>query len=114
MIPGYNLQQAQIDDMHMSKVIEMKSNSLPKPPHFVWASDPILGVFGTAGTAFILSMDSSSSLMSKMVQLLLTLLWCQHNLFRLSQKVYIAVPLVGILASNVPYCGLSIDFSGLT
>ena len=45
MIPGYNLQQAQIYDMHNSNAIEMISNSLPKPPHFVWASDPIFRGF---------------------------------------------------------------------
>ena len=45
MIPGNNLQQAQKDDPQVSKIMEMKSLGLPKPPYFVWANDPILRVF---------------------------------------------------------------------
>ena len=41
MIPGNNLQQAQKDDPQISKIMEMKSLGLPKPPYFVWAKDPI-------------------------------------------------------------------------
>ncbi len=40
--PGYNLQQAQEEDPDLSRIIELKANDLPKPPHFVWARNPTL------------------------------------------------------------------------
>ena len=43
--PGTNLQQAQLEDIRLSKIIELKSNDLPKPPFFVWAKDPLLQAF---------------------------------------------------------------------
>lgn len=45
MVPGYNLQRAQANDSHIQKIIEVKSLSFPKPPYFVWASDPVFRVF---------------------------------------------------------------------
>ena len=43
--PGANLQQAQLEDNRLRKIIELKSNNLPKPPFFVWAKDPVLRAF---------------------------------------------------------------------
>jgi len=43
--PGASLQQSQLADARLSKIIELKSNKFPKPPFFVWAKDPILRVF---------------------------------------------------------------------
>ncbi|MEL7426754.1 MAG: RNase H-like domain-containing protein [Bacteroidota bacterium] len=43
--PGYNLQQAQMEDPHLSKIIEMKLADLPKPPQFVWGKDPVFHAF---------------------------------------------------------------------
>ena len=45
MTPGYNLQQAQLDDPTVSKIIEMKLSGQPKPPYFVWSKDPALRVY---------------------------------------------------------------------
>ena len=45
MSPGYNLHKAQLDDSTISKIIEIISAGLPKPPYFVWAQDPSLRVF---------------------------------------------------------------------
>ena len=42
MARGYSLQRAQLDDPALDKIIEMKLSSLPKPPYFVWSSDPVL------------------------------------------------------------------------
>ena len=55
MIPGLNLQQAQIDDPHISKIIELKSMDLPKPPLFVWAKDPIFRSFWHAWDSLYLT-----------------------------------------------------------
>ena len=43
--PGASLQQSQLADAQLSKIIELKSNKFPKPPFFVWAKDPIHRVF---------------------------------------------------------------------
>ena len=43
--PGASLQQSQLADARLSKIIELNSNKFPKPPFFVWAKDPILRVF---------------------------------------------------------------------
>ena len=43
--PRASLQQSQLADAQLSKIIELKSNKFPKPPFFVWAKDPILRVF---------------------------------------------------------------------
>ena len=43
--PGASLQKSQLADARLSKIIELKSNKLPKPPFFVWAKDPIFRVF---------------------------------------------------------------------
>ena len=42
MTPGYNLQQAQLDDPAIGKIIEMKLSDQPKPPYFVWSKDPAM------------------------------------------------------------------------
>ena len=42
MSPGYSLQQAQLDDPALSKIIETKLSGFPKPPYFVWSNDPAL------------------------------------------------------------------------
>ena len=55
MIPGLNLQQAQIDDPHISKIIELKSMDLPKPPLFVWAKNPIFRKFWHAWDSLYLT-----------------------------------------------------------
>eukprot|EP00794_Sanderia_malayensis_P002386 gene2386-biopygen1273 len=41
----HSLQEAQRQDMCISKIIEIKSLGLPKPPLFAWSSDPQLKVF---------------------------------------------------------------------
>ena len=45
MIPGYNLQQAQLDDPYLSKVINFKLDNMPKPPYFVWGREKMLRPF---------------------------------------------------------------------
>eukprot|EP00112_Aurelia_sp_Birch-Aquarium-sp1_P024071 Seg7444.1 transcript_id=Seg7444.1/GoldUCD/mRNA.D3Y31 product="Protein NYNRIN" protein_id=Seg7444.1/GoldUCD/D3Y31 len=55
MIPGNNLQQAQKDDPQISKVMEMKSLGLPKPPYFAWARDPLLRAFWHAWDSLYLT-----------------------------------------------------------
>ena len=49
LLPDTNLYDAQRLDPHISKVIELKEHSFPKPPIFVWKKDPIFYTFGTAG-----------------------------------------------------------------
>jgi len=43
--PGYNLLQAQQDDLDIHTVLQLKSNDQPRPPYFVWARNPTLRVF---------------------------------------------------------------------
>jgi len=43
--PGASLQQSQLADARLSKIIELKSIKFPKLPFFIWAKDPILRVF---------------------------------------------------------------------
>ena len=45
MIPGYNLQRAQLDDPNISTIIKLKEADMPKPPSFAWAGTPSLRVF---------------------------------------------------------------------
>ena len=45
MVPGYNLQQAQMDDPYISTIIALKLDDMPKPPYFIWAGTPSLRVF---------------------------------------------------------------------
>ncbi len=45
MLPGTNLYTAQVNDNTISKIIEMKSLDLPKPPFFAWEKDPLLKTF---------------------------------------------------------------------
>ena len=45
MIPGYNLQQAQLDDPYLSKVINFMLDNMPKPPYFVWGREKMLRPF---------------------------------------------------------------------
>ena len=45
IFPAKSLQEAQMNDRSISKVLEIKSFGLPKPPFFVWAQDPHLRVF---------------------------------------------------------------------
>ena len=45
MTPGCNLKQAQLDDLAISKLIEMKLSGLPKPPFFVLSKNPTLRVY---------------------------------------------------------------------
>ena len=40
--PGYNLLQAQEDDVDMQKVLQMRPHDQPRPPFFVWATKPTL------------------------------------------------------------------------
>ena len=47
--PGYNLLQAQQDDLDIQTLLQMKSHDQPRPPIFVWAKNPTLCVFGIAG-----------------------------------------------------------------
>ena len=42
MHPGYNLLQAQRDDLDIQTVTQMKCNDQPRPPFFVWAKNPTL------------------------------------------------------------------------
>ena len=43
--PGYNLLQAQQDDLDIQTVLKMKSHDQPRPPFFVWAIYPTLCAF---------------------------------------------------------------------
>ena len=45
IFPAKSLQEAQMNDRPISKILEIKSFGLPKPPFFVWAQDPYLRVF---------------------------------------------------------------------
>ena len=45
MIPGYNLQQAQLDDPYISTVINFKLDNMPKPPYFVWGREKMMRTF---------------------------------------------------------------------
>ena len=45
LLPDTNLYDAQRLDPHISKVIELKEHSFPKPPIFVWKKDPIFYTF---------------------------------------------------------------------
>ena len=45
MIPGYKLQQAQLDDPYISTVINFKLDNMPKPPYFVWGREEMLLTF---------------------------------------------------------------------
>ena len=45
LLPDTNLYDAQRLDPHVSKVIELKEHSFPKPPIFVWKKDPIFYTF---------------------------------------------------------------------
>jgi len=40
--PQSSLQQEQLNDPDLSKVIEFKSHQMPRPPYFVWAHNPTL------------------------------------------------------------------------
>ena len=42
--PGYNLLQAQQDDLDIQTVLQSKSNDQPRPPYFVCAKNPTLHV----------------------------------------------------------------------
>jgi len=45
MVPGYNLQQAQMDDPYISMIIALKLADMPKPHYFIWAGTPSLRIF---------------------------------------------------------------------
>ena len=42
VIPQSSLQQEQLNDPDLIKVIEFKSHQMPQPPYFVWAHNPTL------------------------------------------------------------------------
>ena len=43
--PNFSLQDAQMEDPCLSKIIQLKLDDLPKPPFFVWANDPVLRTY---------------------------------------------------------------------
>jgi len=45
LTPETNLQQAQLEDPNIAKVIEIKASGFPKPPYFVWANNKHLSAF---------------------------------------------------------------------
>ena len=45
LTPETNLQQAQLEDPNIAKVIEIKTSGFPKPPYFVWANNKHLSAF---------------------------------------------------------------------
>ena len=45
LAPEKDLQQAQLEDPSISKVIELKNLGFPKPPYFVWAKNKYLSAF---------------------------------------------------------------------
>ena len=45
LTPEKDLQQAQLEDPSIAKVIEIKTSGFPKPPYFVWAKNKRLSAF---------------------------------------------------------------------
>lgn len=52
MRPGSNLQEEQLKDPDIGKIIALKSNHQPRPPFFVWAHNPTLRAFCIVGTNY--------------------------------------------------------------
>ena len=54
LTPKKDLQQAQLEDLSIAKVIEIKTSGFPKPPYFVWAKNKHLSAFWSCWDNFFI------------------------------------------------------------